>query len=341
MEAISANTENMLIPLRENLQLLPGPALEGGSPSWTLHDPPKNQFFRIGRLEFEALSRWSSALRGAVSAQQVTDAINNETTVKTSRDEIEALNNFFTHNCLLAPGNPVSAAIISHRRNKKTNPLLWLIHNYLFLRIPLFKPDAFLDATLPFVKILASKPIQYLFLLMSILSLYLVSRQWQSFLNTFAYFFSLEGLFYYTTALVFVKIFHELGHAYIAKYYGIRVPTLGIALIVLMPMLFTDTTESWKLTDRKARMRIVVAGMATELALAIIATFLWCFIGDGPLRSACFIVATVTWITSLAMNISPFMRFDGYYLDIPNNPIHGYCPCGLPHVLQSSGNYAF
>jgi putative peptide zinc metalloprotease protein len=158
---------------------------------------------------------------------------------------------------------------------------------------------------------------------MAALSVYLVSRQWQSFMNTFAYFFSFEGLFYYTTALVFVKILHELGHAYTAKYFGIRVPTLGLAFIVLVPMLFTDTTESWKLTDRKARMKIVGAGITVELALAFIATFLWCFVADGPLRSACFIVATVTWITSLFMNISPFMRFDGYYLlsdylDIPN-----------------------
>nr|MBF0223135.1 HlyD family efflux transporter periplasmic adaptor subunit [Desulfobulbaceae bacterium] len=323
MATVSSGMDDILLPLRENLQLLPGPTLEGGSPTWTLHDPPKNQFFRIGRLEFEALARWSNIARGNVTAQQVADTINSQTSIHTNREEIQTLHSFFTYNCLLAPGNPVSTAMINSRRNKKTHPLLWLVRNYLFLRIPLIKPDRFLDATLPAAKILASKPVQYLFLVMAVLSIYLVSRQWQSFLNTFAYFFSFEGLFYYTAALVFVKILHELGHAYTAKYYGIRVPTLGLAFIVLFPMLFTDTTESWKLTDRKARMKIVGAGIAVEIALALIATFLWCFIADGPLRSACFIVATVTWITSLFMNISPFMRFDGYYLlsdylDIPN-----------------------
>lgn len=314
---------DLLLPLRENLQLLPGPALAGGSPTWTLYDPPRHKFFRVGRLEFEALSRWSGAARGLVSVSQIADSINAETTLKTSREEIEDLHRFFTGNCLLAPGNPVSTAMIDRRRTRKIRPLQWLVSNYLCLRIPFLKPDGFLDATLPLVRFLASKPVQYLFALMAILSLYLVSRQWQSFLNTFAYFFSFEGLFYYTSALVFVKILHELGHAYTAKHYGIRVPTLGVAIIVLVPMLFTDTTESWKLNDRKARMHIVIAGIAAELAMALIATFLWCFVPDGPLRSACFIVATVTWLTSLLMNISPFMRFDGYYLlsdylDVPN-----------------------
>ena len=32
--------------LREDLALLPGPALPDGQPSWTLHDPARNLFFR-------------------------------------------------------------------------------------------------------------------------------------------------------------------------------------------------------------------------------------------------------------------------------------------------------
>jgi len=34
-----------LPPLREELALLPGPALAGGQPSHTLHDPVRNLFF--------------------------------------------------------------------------------------------------------------------------------------------------------------------------------------------------------------------------------------------------------------------------------------------------------
>jgi putative peptide zinc metalloprotease protein len=88
-------------------------------------------------------------------------------------------------------------------------------------------------------------------------------------------------------------------------------------------MLYTDNSEAWKLTSRKARMQIVGAGTAAELTLAVLATLMWSFLQDGPLRSACFIMATLTWVRSLMMNLSPFMRFDGYYmlsdfLDVPN-----------------------
>jgi putative peptide zinc metalloprotease protein len=48
--------------------------------------------------------------------------------------------------------------------------------------------------------------------------------------------------------------------------------------------------------------------------LALLATFAWSFLPDGPVRSAAFLLATVTWTMTLLVNLNPFMRFDGYYL---------------------------
>ncbi|MGH8605006.1 MAG: efflux RND transporter periplasmic adaptor subunit, partial [Gammaproteobacteria bacterium] len=61
-------------------------------------------------------------------------------------------------------------------------------------------------------------------------------------------------------------------------------------------------------------MLIGAAGMITELAIAAVCTFLWSFLPDGPLRSAAFIIATTSWVMTLAVNLNPLMRFDGYYL---------------------------
>jgi len=50
---------------------------------------------------------------------------------------------------------------------------------------------------------------------------------------------------------------------------------------------------------------------------------LWVILPDGLLRSVAFVLATTSWIMSLAINLNPFMRFDGYYvlsdtLNVPN-----------------------
>ena len=113
---------------------------------------------------------------------------------------------------------------------------------------------------------------------------------------------------------MFIKIIHELGHAYTATRYGSKVASMGVAMLVMMPMLYTDTTDAWRLNSKKQRLLIGAAGMFAELYLAVIFTFLWNFLPDGVLRSAAFIMATTSWIMSLAINLNILMRFDGYYL---------------------------
>ena len=53
--------------LREDLALLPGPSLPDGQPSWTLHDPARNLFFRIDWPSFEILQRWQLNDRQAIA----------------------------------------------------------------------------------------------------------------------------------------------------------------------------------------------------------------------------------------------------------------------------------
>ncbi len=45
--------------LREELDLYAGPVSQQGAPTWSLHDPVRNLYFRIDWLTFEILSRWS------------------------------------------------------------------------------------------------------------------------------------------------------------------------------------------------------------------------------------------------------------------------------------------
>ena len=127
-------------------------------------------------------------------------------------------------------------------------------------------------------------------------------------------------LFYWVLAIIgaagffFSILLHELGHAFMSVRYGLRVPTIGIAFMVLMPVLYTDTSGAWRLKSRRERLMIDGAGIFTELTLAALATFLWAFLPDGGLRLCVFAIATTSWVTSLAVNLNPLMRFDGYYI---------------------------
>jgi len=216
-----------------------------------------------------------------------------------------------------------TASLARQAAARKEGWFWFLIHNYLFFRIPLVRPDRFLSATLDWVAPFYSRAWLIIVLLSGLAGILLLVQQWDAFLHSFQHSFSPQGLLFYGIALTGTKILHELGHAYTAKRFGCRVPTMGVAFLVLWPVLYTDTTDVWRLVSRRQRLAVGAAGMAAELTLAVFATLAWSFLPDGPLRSAAYFLATVSWVATLAINLLPFMRFDGYYLlsdllDVPN-----------------------
>jgi putative peptide zinc metalloprotease protein len=84
--------------------------------------------------------------------------------------------------------------------------------------------------------------------------------------------------------------------------------------MMMAPMLYTDVTDAWRLTNRRQRLAIDAAGVIVELGLAIVATLLWVFMAEGMARNVMFMIATTSWVMSVFVNLNPFMRFDGYYI---------------------------
>lgn len=297
--------------LREDLNFYAGATGRNGEPTWTIHDPVRNKFFHIGWLEFELLKYWSSRCPESIASQ-----VNKHSPLDAQVTDVQALDAFLARNELVwAEDNDSSQALLQkHRRNQRGSIWSFLIHRYLFFRIPLVHPDRFLTATFPLIKPVFSPIFRRILLLIAAVGIYLVMRDWHTFAQTFQYLFSWQGIFYFTLALIVSKSLHELGHAYTCKRYGLSVPTMGIAFLVMWPFLYTDTTESWKLASKRQRMSIGFAGIFAELSLAAFATLLWSFLPEGALRSAVFFIATASWVITLAININPFMRWDGYYL---------------------------
>ena len=311
--------EVVLPPLREDLRLIAGASAADGSPTWVIIDPVRGKYFQIGWAAYQILSRWSGR-----SAEIVLSQIHADTTCRATTQDIDDLLRFLYRNHLMRePPQGGYRAYVAQAEAARPQWLMWLVHHYLFFQIPLVQPDRFLRATLPFVEWLFSKSVAWIIALIGLAGVYLVSRQWDVFTGTFLHFFTPSGLALYALSLAIVKVFHELGHAYTATRYGCRVPTMGIAMIVMVPMLYSDTSDAWKLTSRRQRAAIGAAGMIVECALAAVAIFAWNFLDDGVTRSLVFIVATTSLMVGAAMNLSPFMRFDGYYvlsdwLGIPN-----------------------
>lgn len=307
---VKSTPTNALPALREELNLFPGTDTLNGEPTWILQDPVAHRFYQIGRLEFEILSRWNLG-----NLESLLNDLNRSNATRVEAAKVEEVADFLAkHNLLQSRGMAALQRLNDHAARMAVRDFTWLIKNYLFIRIPLLNPDRLLGGILRSLSVLNSRAFFRITLMAGLLGLFLVQRQWEEFLNSFPYFFSQTGVLIMVATLILVKVLHEFGHALTAKHFGCRVPSMGVAFLVLWPVLYTDASDVWRLSSRRQRLLVSAAGMMTELAIAAYAILIWNFLEDGPIRSAVFLLATTTWVVSLLVNLNPFMRFDGYYL---------------------------
>jgi putative peptide zinc metalloprotease protein len=305
--------------LREELCLHAGPAAADGAPTWTLQDPVTNRFFRIDWPTFLILSHWHAG-----NPECIAEQVSTEGPIDIDGQDVAGVLDFLARSELLQCTTSADTQRL-HRAGaaRRQSAWAWLLHHYLFFRLPLWRPDRWLARMAPVVDVLFGPTFRRLTLLALALGGLGVLRQWEHFSTTLVDTLNWNGAKAYLAVLVGVKFLHELGHAFTAKRLGCRVPTMGVAFLVMWPVAYTDVNDAWKLPRRQDRLKVGAAGVLTELVIAAWATLAWALLPDGGARSAAFLLATTTWIATVAINASPFLRFDGYFLlsdwlDTPN-----------------------
>jgi len=311
-EHADSTDEARLPALRSNIRLYPAPRHTAGSPTWTLHDPVKSQFCRIGWLEFELLSRWSC---GTVPA--LIESVNNHTTLQANEEHVLALLQMLKDNELLDCRDAAQAAQLQKHAQRPARAISSrLFTASLYARKKLFNPERFLTAADRFLQPLYQRKRVVLSLLaiMTIAASWSLIRHRFELHNTLSDYLSPAGFAGFILTLVVLNIIHEFGHGLAAKRYGCRVTEMGIAFIFMMPVAYCDTTDAWRLSSNRKRLIIDAGGLMMEAMLALFAIWAWLLLPDGMLRTLAFFVAVTSLATTLLINLNPFMKFDGYYL---------------------------
>ncbi|MDH2431466.1 HlyD family efflux transporter periplasmic adaptor subunit [Pokkaliibacter sp. MBI-7] len=300
----------LLPALRNDLQLSEAAAGRDGAPQWTLSDPLTGRYFKMSPTAMRLLRHW-----GLRDPGRVLEAANTEPGLPVQGKELEQLLLFLRgHDLIAATDAEQRKSYMAKARTRQNSLWKSALHQYLFFRIPLWRPDPFLNRTWPWLQRYGRLLLGLGLPLMLILGLFLVSRDWVRYTHSFPHLFTLPGMATFGIALVFAKFIHEMGHAYLAKRAGCRVQSIGVAFIVLFPLFYTDVTDAWKLKDHRERILIGAGGILAELTLACMALLAWTLLPEGPARTAAFMLSSATWITTVIVNLNPLMRFDGYFL---------------------------
>lgn len=229
------------------------------------------------------------------------------------------------HHASLLQGDlpPDSRRLFERLRQHRQAQVKSTLASVLYLRLPLWNPDRFLQKLVPLVRPVFT-PLGLAVWLLFILwgGKMAIDHREQLFAR------GQDVLAPGNLALLFAAFFvtkflHEFGHAFACRVFGRGVHTMGIMLLVFSPVPYVDVTSAWALRDRWQRVWIGAAGMYVELFIATLAVFVWAHTGAGLLNSLAYNIIFVASVSTLLFNLNPLLRFDGYYIlsdltDAPN-----------------------
>lgn len=292
-----------------------------GQPWVVLEDPYAHRFFRVTPRAYGFLR----ALNPDETVDEVWQRVAAEQpdAVPTQDEVLGLLSQLHLSSLLYFRDTPSSGAIHERAAQQRRREWMGRLMAFLYLRIPLFSPDRWLDSIRPLIRLCTGPLAGAVWLAVVLAGAASVVGEWPALSAAGQGLLSLSNLPLMYAAISGVKVVHEMAHAFVVKRYGGQVPVFGIMLLVFAPLPYTDATASWGLRSKWQRAYIGAAGMLAELFMAGLAAMVWVNTGAGPVHSLAFNVMVVGSVSSLLFNGNPLLRFDAYYIlsdiaELPN-----------------------
>lgn len=292
-----------------------------GQPWVVLEDAYSNRFFRVtpqayafvrslhaGITVDEAWHGWAQAQPDKLPTQD---------------DVVRLLSQLHLSNLLFFGARADEAAIAQRTQTQRRRELTGKALSFLFIRVPLFSPQRWLNNAQTLVRACTGPMAAALWLAVVVAGSTALFQRGEAAWSAGQGLLSLSNLPWLYLSLALVKALHEAGHAFVCARYGGQVPTVGMMFLVFTPMPYVDASASWGLRNKWQRAYVGAAGMLVELFTAAVAALVWAHTSDGLVHSLAFNVMVVGSVSSLLFNGNPLLRYDAYYIlsdlaELPN-----------------------
>ncbi len=196
----------------------------------------------------------------------------------------------------------------------KFNPL-----QLLSFKVPLFNPDSWLSHNVNKLRWIWTRAFCLVICFFLAWSIVIGINQSNEILLTGQQMWANQGssiIIPFALLMLLVVSFHELGHAFTLKHYGGIVPEIGLLFMCLMPGCYTNTSDSYCLVKRRQRTLVVAAGVLVQLIIWAIALWLWNLSNPDTWLHTTSYLLMVAALFTVALNLNPMSKFDGYYLAV-------------------------
>ena len=292
-----------------------------GKTYWVLKDPVTLQFYRVAETEREIIGQ----LDGATSLGDIHDRL--KAKFGSQAPSFRELSHFVLSlrqaNLTTPDAHEETRWSVERSTKKRRQRVKQKFSNFMYLTIPLLDPERFLNATMPYLRWIYSKPVFVIWLATVGAALFTFFYNFQALVAPANGILAPTNLFWLWLAFFLIKTCHEFGHAYAAKSQGAEVHRMGVMFLVFMPCWYVDATSVWAFERKAHKVLVGCAGMMTELFIASLALFAWLSLEPGAIRTVLYNMVFIASVSTVLFNGNPLLRYDAYYIladviEIPN-----------------------
>lgn len=292
-----------------------------------LENPSSNKFSRLSNEAYQFIALLDGRRTVAQAWQICNEKLGDS--APTQPEIIQLLGQLFVANLLHGQLPPDAESLFNRYHQRITRQVQSYFMNLLFIRIPLFDPDHFLDRWVGVFGQLFTKLGLICWLILMATGLSFVINNFGEFSNQTANILAPKNLFLLTLSFFIIKLIHEFSHSFACKKFGRlngdggQVHVMGVMFLVFFPLPYMDATSAWAFRKKWHRVIVGAAGMIAELMIAAIAAIVWANTSPGTIHTIAHNIIFIASISTLIFNGNPLLRFDGYYifsdlLEIPN-----------------------
>ena len=295
---------------------------------YVLQNPAKNDYFRLSDPAYH----FAAMLDGRRTVNEVWRICMERfgDAAPTQGGVVDLLSRLHAANLLQGDFAPDAEELFQRYQKRRWREVRGLLSNFLFIRVPLWDPDRFLDRWVGIFGKLFTGWGWFVWAAIVGAGLWAIGGHSQDLTRQASGILNPGNLPLLYIALVVVKLFHELAHGFSCKHFGKQSGTggevhqMGVMFLVFAPLPYVDATSAWALRDKRQRIVVGASGMLVELAIAALAAILWAHTAEGTtVHAIAYNMMFVASVSTVIFNGNPLLRYDAYYIlldtiEIPN-----------------------